>query len=286
MSTGPFVYPAAMLSRRQLLVGAGAGLWMGALAPQTLAQVTDLEGLDPLWRDAEHAIRAFFGDVGFEHDGIEIDLPQHADAGHSVPITVRFDCAMTPDDYPRVVHMVMDGNPTPHALSAWFLPGAGRAEFSTRVRLETSQTVTVVAQMSDGRHLRADRSITVSFGACGQIGTGTDDDVRAFQPVPRVSVPATARRGEIIPVRALISHPMETGMRRDATLGWIRQRIISRFGCVYNGREIFRARPYPAISTNPYFSFFARAEESGEFEFSWYDTFDMTFTATARIEVT
>jgi len=285
MPTGLFDYRGPMLSRRTLLTGAGAGLLAGAMAPQAMAQITDLEGLDPLWRNAEHAIRAFFGTATFDHVGIAIDLPQHADAGHSVPITVRIDSAMTTEDHPRVVHLVMDGNPTPHALSVWFTPEAGRAEFSTRLRLETSQKVTAVAQMSDGRHLRADRNITVSFGACGQIGSGSDDDVRAFQPVPRVSVPATARRGEIIPIRALISHPMETGMRRDATLGWIRQRIISRFGCVYNGREIFRARPYPAVATNPYFAFFARAEESGEFAFSWYDTFDMTFTATARIEV-
>lgn len=283
MQTDAGVRTRLRMNRRMFLASASSGL---AVLPSVLqAQVTDLEGLDPLWRDAEHAIRAFFGNADFSPDGIEIDLPQHADAGNSVPLTVRLDSPMTEEDHPRVLHIVVDGNPTPHALSVWLPPAAGRAEFSTRIRLETSQTVTAVAQMSDGRHLRADRRITVSFGACGQIGTGTDDDVRGFQPVPRVSVPATARRGEIIPIRALISHPMETGMRRDSTLGWVRQRIISRFGCLYNGREVFRARPYPAIATNPYFAFFARAEESGVFEFSWYDTLDMTFTARAEIEV-
>jgi sulfur-oxidizing protein SoxY len=274
------------LTRRRFVRGAGLGLAGLVAAPPLVAQVTDLEGFDPLWRGPEDAIRAFFGRVDFVTEGLQLDLPQHTDSGHSVPLTISFADAATEASYPMVVHVVMDGNPAPHALSAWFTPANGRAELSTRIRLETSQTVTAVARMSDGRHLRADRAISVSFGACGQIGTGGEDEVRAFQPETRVSVPATARRGEIVPVRALISHPMETGMRRSASRDWIRQRIISRFGCVYNGVEVFRARPQPAIASNPYFAFFVRAEESGTFEFSWYDTIDMTFTAQAEIVVT
>jgi len=283
----PAMMQGSGVTRRQLLGGAGLGLAAGLVtARPLLAQITDLEGFDPLWRDAEHAIQTFFGNVEFSREGLHLDLPQHADVGNSVPLTVRIDAAMTEQDFPRVVHVLVHGNPTPHALSVWFTPECGRAEFSTRIRLESSQKVTAVAQMSDGRHLRADHDISVSFGACAQIGSGTNDTVIQFQPETRVSVPATAQRGDIIPIRALISHPMETGMRLDATREWVRQRIISRFGCSYNGVEIFRARPYPAISTNPYFSFFVRAEESGTFEFSWYDTLDLTYSDRAEITVT
>jgi thiosulfate oxidation carrier complex protein SoxZ len=274
------------LSRRQFIAGAGAGLAAGILPQRpTLAQLTDLEGFDPIWRDAETAIQAFFGSVDYVGEGMEVDLPQHADVGTSVPLTVRFDSAMTLNDYPLVVHIMAHRNPGPHVLSAWFTPAAGRGEFSTRIRLETSQKVTAVAQMIDGRHIRVDKDVSVSFGACGQVGIGNNDDVRAFQPVTRVSVPATASRGEIIPIRAVISHPMETGMRRDPTLGWVDQRIISRFGCTFNGVEFFRTRPHPAVATNPYFSFFARVEESGTFHFSWYDMTDITYTAEASILV-
>ncbi|MBM9595487.1 thiosulfate oxidation carrier protein SoxY [Roseitranquillus sediminis] len=278
-------YPCS-LTRRRFLAGASAGLGGGLLGWRPAgAQITDLRGFDPLWRDADEALEAFFGHVDYAGEGLRIDLPQHADVGSSVPLTVQVDSAMTADDYPVVIHVLAHGNPTPHILSVWFLPGAGRAEFSTRVRLETSQTVTAAAQMSDGRHIRVDRDLSVSFGACGQIGSGSNADIAAFQPKTRVSVPATAERGEIVPVRAVISHPMETGMRLNSTQEWIRKRIISRFGCTYGGEEIFKARLYPAVATNPYFSFYARAEESGPVFFSWYDMTDYTYEDQAVISV-
>jgi predicted secreted protein len=274
------------LTRRRLI--ARGGLIAGGVLASSRAiraQVTDLRGFDPLWRSAEDAIRAFFGDVRYARDGMALDLPDYADAGGAVPLTLAIDCAMTQGDHPRVVHVVAHKNPTPHVLSVWLRPENGRAEFATRIRLESSQTVTAVAQMSDGRHLRVDRDVAVSFGACAQIGEGSNDDVVAFQPRSRVSVPAQARRGEIVPIRAVISHPMETGLRFGSAEEWVRQRIISRFTCVYGGVDLFRARLYPAIATNPYFQFYARASVSGALEFDWYDTLDLTFTNRAEITV-
>ena len=163
------------LTRRSLIAGLG-GLAAGrALFPApAAAQVTDLRGLDSLWRTGEDQIRAFFGNVEYGAEGLEIDLPEYADVGSSVPITVRIKAAMTEADYPKVLHLVAHKNPTQHVMSAWFRPESGKAEFSTRIRLEQTQMVSVVAEMSDGRYLRCDRNIGVSFGACGQIGTGSD----------------------------------------------------------------------------------------------------------------
>jgi sulfur-oxidizing protein SoxY len=262
-----------------------AGLAGTVLAPAPgLAQRTDLRGFDPLWRDAEDAIRAFFGDVTYGSDGLSLDLPDYSDAGSTVAMTVR---GALPGLGPtlQVVHVVAHKNPTPHVLSVWFSPLSGRAELSTRIRLETSQKVTAVARMSDGSHRRIDRDVTVAFGACAQIGDGSDDDVAVFRPQPKVSVPATAAAGDVVTVRALISHPMETGLRLSATQEWIRQRIVSRFSCAFEGQEVIRVRLYPAVSTNPYFQFHARVERSGRFAFEWYDTTDETYTATAPITV-
>lgn len=272
------------ITRRGFVAGlAGtAGLaWSGVAA----AQGTDLRGFDPLWRNAEEAIQAFFGDVTYRAEGLDLDLPQHADVGSSVSLTVSISAAMTAADFPKVVHVLAHGNPTPHVLSAWFTPASGKAEFNTRIRLEKSQKVTVVAQMSDGRHIRVDRDISVAFGACAQIGTGSNDDVAAFVPTSRVAVPPTAQRGSIVPIRAVIAHPMETGMRLDGQDEWVRQRIISRFDCLYNGATVFRARLHPAVATNPYFLFYARAEASGAFDFSWYDIIDATYVNRAPIVV-
>lgn len=271
------------MGRRRAFGAAACGLGLAPFA--ALSQVTDLRGFDPLWRDAEAAIQAFFGPVAFRSDGIRLVLPEHADSGSAVPLELAIDAAMTEADHPVVVHVLAHGNPGPHVFSAWFTPANGRAELETRIRLERTQMVTAVARMSDGRHLRADRQVVVAFGACGQIGDGSNDDVAAFRPRTRVDVPAQARRGDVVPVRALISHPMETGLRPDATDTWIRQRIVSRFQCALNAAPLFRARLQPAMATNPYFRFHARVLESGAFDFDWYDTFDLTFAARAEIVV-
>ena len=76
-------------------------------------------------------------------------------------------------DVPRVVHVLADGNPRPHVLSAWFSPDCGRAEVSTRIRLESAQSVAAIAEMRDGRVWRADKALTVNFGACADVGSGT-----------------------------------------------------------------------------------------------------------------
>lgn len=236
-------------------------------------------------RDVEYAIRQFIGDAVIERGRVVLDLPLHSDTGTSVPITIGFDPAPGEDAVPRALHVLVDGNPRPNVLSAWLAPECGRTEVSTRMRLEAAQTVTVIAEMRDGRVWRTDQEITVHFGACADVGSGTDAEIRDFKPISRVNVPRTAKRGEIVRIRTVISHPMETGLRLNQFNTWIPLRIIERFTCRFAGRELFRARPHPAIATNPYFSFLVRAETSGVFAFEWLDTDGSIFTNSAPIEV-
>jgi sulfur-oxidizing protein SoxZ len=86
-----------------------------------------------------------------------------------------------------------------------------------------------------------------------------------------INFPARAKRGEIIEIKTLIQHPMETGYRLDNKGAAIPRDIISRFTCTYNGCEVFRAELYPAISANPFIAFSIIATESGELVFSWID---------------
>lgn len=101
----------------------------------------------------------------------------------------------------------------------------------------------------------------------------------------RVRMPATAKRGEVIEIRTLVQHPMESGFRLDNTGKAIARHIVESFHCSYNGREIFRARLYPAVSTNPFFTFYAVAADSGDFVFAWKDDQGGVATATSRLDV-
>jgi sulfur-oxidizing protein SoxZ len=100
-----------------------------------------------------------------------------------------------------------------------------------------------------------------------------------------INVPAKARRGDIIELRTLTSHIMETGFRHTADGKLVPRDIITSFICRYNGAEIFRADLFPAIAANPYLSFFTVARESGTFEFEWIGDNGYFSTASAVITV-
>lgn len=93
-----------------------------------------------------------------------------------------------------------------------------------------------------------------------------------------VNMPAQARRGEIIEIRTLAGHDMETGFRRTQLGELIPRNIITRFVCTYNGVEVFRADLHPAMAANPLITFTTVATESGTMEFRW--TGDNSFSAT------
>ena len=84
-----------------------------------------------------------------------------------------------------------------------------------------------------------------------------------------INVPAKAKKGEVIELKALILHPMETGFRPGTNGRIIPRNIIERFTASWNGSEIFRMDFSPAIAANPFVSFFAMATESGKITFRW-----------------
>ena len=100
-----------------------------------------------------------------------------------------------------------------------------------------------------------------------------------------INVPPKAKRGDVIEIKALMSHIMETGYRRTASGNLVPRDIITSFACRYNGKEIFRADFFPAIAANPYLSFFTLARESGKFEFEWIGDEGFSATASAPIAV-
>ena len=100
-----------------------------------------------------------------------------------------------------------------------------------------------------------------------------------------INVPAKAKRGDIIEIKTLMSHVMETGYRTMASGEVIPRDIITSFACRYNGAEIFRADLFPAIAANPFITFFTVATESGKFEFSWIGDRGFIETASASITV-
>jgi sulfur-oxidizing protein SoxZ len=100
-----------------------------------------------------------------------------------------------------------------------------------------------------------------------------------------INVPPKAKRGQVIEIKTLISHVMETGYRRNESGVAIPRDIINLFVCTYNGIEIFRADLHQAIAANPFITFFTVATESGTLQFQWTDDNGQVETASAKITV-
>jgi sulfur-oxidizing protein SoxZ len=100
-----------------------------------------------------------------------------------------------------------------------------------------------------------------------------------------ITAPTTARKGEVIELRTLIGHVMETGFRPDAN-GSIKPRdLITHFRCRYNGELVFSAELYPAVAANPYLVFTTVATESGTLEFRWTGDNGFSASQSAAIKV-
>jgi len=104
------------------------------------------------------------------------------------------------------------------------------------------------------------------------------DDIK-----PRIRVPANPKKGEVIEVKTLITHAMETGQRKDAAGATVPRKIVNSMRVTYNGKPVFEAKLEPAISANPYLSFYLRVDEPGTLLFTWKDDDGVEYKSEQKI---
>jgi sulfur-oxidizing protein SoxY len=147
---------SSLTRRGALLLGAG----------MTLTLVAADDGVaTPAEADAE--IAKFTGGKATESGKITIDLPEIAENGNTVPLAIKVDSPMTADDYVSEIRVIADGNPNPGIVKFHLTPMAGRAEVATRVRLNSTENVIVVAKTSTGKFYAERKVVKVTVGGCG-----------------------------------------------------------------------------------------------------------------------
>ena len=153
-----------MTSRRQFLIIAGA-----ALSGTAHAQLPPDIGARRKAAAAE-ALKKVTGGAQVRTGKVKLEIPPLIDNGNAVPLTVTVDSPMTEQDHVKAIHVLTERNPQPNVVAVHLGPRAGRASVTTRVRLADTQTVTAIAQMSDGS-LWADRvEVVVTLSACLEDG--------------------------------------------------------------------------------------------------------------------
>jgi sulfur-oxidizing protein SoxY len=147
-------------SRRDILQGAAALAGCGALLRLTVRPAAATPEM------MQDAVRAVVGEAPVSKGKVKLDLPPLVENGNSVPCTVSVDSPMTATDYVKAIHVFNEKNPQPNVIGVRLRPRAGRAEFSTRIRLADSQTVTAIAELSDGTFWSGDIDVIVTLAAC------------------------------------------------------------------------------------------------------------------------
>ena len=150
------------LSRRGLFraAGASAAVLAGAASAPRAASAQAAAG-------HMEVLSKLVGGKAPQSGRVKIRMPEIAENGNTVPITVSVDSPMTAQDHVKAVHVVTDGNPRPEIMSVRFTPAAGKAELSTRMRLAKSASVIAYAEMSDGSVWSASTQAKVTIGGCG-----------------------------------------------------------------------------------------------------------------------
>lgn len=102
---------------------------------------------------------------------------------------------------------------------------------------------------------------------------------------PRIKVPASVKPGEIFEVKTLLNHPMESGLRKDEAGNTQPRKIINKFTCKANGREVFAADLFPATAANPFIIFKLKLAATSKLELSWTDDDGSVISETVEVQV-
>ena len=158
-----------VISRRTFIVSAASGLAMSSALAALLiphsARAGDASGERSALFDAE--FKKLVGTMEPIEGKITVDLPEIAENGNFVPLTITVDSAMTADEYVRKIHLLSTNNPVARVATFHLSPANAVARVQSRMRLSKTQDVVVVAEMSNGELAIATTQVKVTIGGCG-----------------------------------------------------------------------------------------------------------------------
>jgi sulfur-oxidizing protein SoxY len=112
------------------------------------------------------AIRNVVGTAPVNKGRVQLDVPPVVENGNTVSLVVAVDSPMSATDYVKAIHIFNEKNPQPYVIAVHVGPRAGKAKIATRIRLADSQTLTAIAEMSDGTFWSATADVVVTLAAC------------------------------------------------------------------------------------------------------------------------
>lgn len=149
-----------IVDRRDFLIGAAALTTISAILAGPSAAQDRPQTLD-------EALKKIMGEAKPTDGKVNLELPEIAENGNTVPFTLSVDSPMTETNYVKSMHIFASGNPQVDVASFTFTPESGKAAASSRMRLAKTQDVVALAELSDGKFLLSKRTVKVTIGGCG-----------------------------------------------------------------------------------------------------------------------
>jgi sulfur-oxidizing protein SoxY len=160
----PLSVSLRVIHRRDVLAGAGAAAALALLTGG--AKRAAAEDVAPRTQAFKDAYAALVRDATPTRELISLDLPEYAENGNGVSFMLAVESPMTESDHVKALHLLSTANPQPVVATYRFTPACGRAQVTGRMRLASTQDVIAVAELSDGRFVVGERTVSVSINGC------------------------------------------------------------------------------------------------------------------------
>ncbi|HUL13117.1 MAG TPA: quinoprotein dehydrogenase-associated SoxYZ-like carrier [Methylococcaceae bacterium] len=228
----------------------------------------------------------FFGDRPIEESNnvIELTAPYRAEDPALVPISVTAKIPQTPDKFIKTITLIIDNNPVPFAAAFHFTPDSGKADITTRLRVNAYTHVRAIAETSDGKLSMTKAFVKASGGCSAPIGT----DIEAA--MARMGKMKFKLEGDkVIPqqpnlAQLLISHPNITGLQMDQITRMIRPaHYVDEVKLSFDGKPVMTAQTDIAVSADPNFRFYFVPDKAGELKAEIKDTQGNRFSYTQAV---
>lgn len=202
---------------------------------------------------------------------VELLAPQRAEDAAVVPIMIRTRMEQSAQRFIRHLYLVIDNNPSPFGVKFTLTPEAGKADIETRVRLDSSSPIRVVAELNDGS-LWMNSKMVYGAGGCSSSGAKNELALRNLGKV-RLSVDEQfASQGDPLLAHLRVSHPQWTGMGTDNPDP---ARYVRKIKVTYAEREVLSADLDFTVSENPSFRFYFLPQDKGELRVRIEDSEDL-----------
>jgi len=255
-----------------MLVLALTVVWFGGSAWAT--------NLPDTWSPLKQAL---FGDRPLQEGMIQLEAPEVAGDAASVPVSIKVDAPQSAERFVKTLHLIVDRNPIPIAAVFHLTPDSGRADLSTRIRLQTYSHVRAIATMSDGALYMSAKLVKASGGCTAPVGQD-DAEAKAKLGEMRLRTEGDITLNQPNRAQLLVGHPQHNGLQRELSTGFsIPPDYITSIILSYGGKVFMKADTGFALSQNPSLHFYFVPREPGALAASITDTENRTFTHSVPI---